>query len=211
MTAISSTTNQISPANERMYGLSRLVGEWKGKWTGKNQEVSFKVINIRGARAQVEYTHNGRTERGIGKVENGTITFAGVMIGTKDGKTAAMMSSINGVKASALLDKQAAPAADNNLIGSWGGHSEDSNGTASFKVISVNGKEAEVTTTINGETRKGTGIVYKNVIMFGNTQISTNDGKTGNLIFQVGLKSFAVPVTKYPPAGSTSSTVDKLA
>jgi hypothetical protein len=210
MAIISPSTNQISPANERMYGLSRLVGEWKGKWTGKNQEVAFKVVNIRGARAQVEYTHNGRTERGIGKVENGTITFGGVMIGTKDGKTAALMFSAGGIKSSALLDKQAPPADDNNLIGSWGGHSSDSNGTASFKVISVKGKEAEVSTTINGETRTGTGIVYKNVIMFGKTQISTNDGKTGNLIFQVGLKSFAVPITKYPPVGSSSS-VDKLA
>jgi len=210
MAVISQTTNQISPAAERMFHQSRLVGEWKGKWTGQNQEVGFKVVNIRGATAQVEYTHHGRTERGLAKVDGATITYGNVMIGTKDGKSAVMIFSAGGGKASAFLEKQAAPGDQSQLVGSWGGHSSDTDGTASFKVLSVNGKEAEVTTTINGLTRTGTGIVYKNVIMFGQTQISTDDGKTGKIIFQSGLKSFAVPVTKYPPVG-TSSAVDKIA
>jgi len=46
--------------------------------------------------------------------------------------------------------------------------------------------------------------------MFGQAQIATDDGKNGKIIYQVGTKSFMVPVTKYPPADSSSS-VDKTA
>ena len=81
---------------------------------------------------------------------------------------------------------------------------------ASFKVLAVNGKEAQVSVTTDGVTRQGTGYVYKNVIMFGQTQIATDDGQNGKVIYQVGTKSFMVPVTKYPPADSSSS-VDKTA
>ncbi|MCG6205123.1 hypothetical protein LPW26_10775 [Rhodopseudomonas sp. HC1] len=212
MAVISPSTNQISPAAERMYGLSRLVGEWKGKWSGKNQDVGFKVVNIRGARAQIEYTHNGRTERGIAKVEQGTITFGNVTFGTKDGKTAALVFTSGGGKAAAFLDKQASPADTNPLVGSWGGHSDDTQGTSSFRVLSINGNEAKVKTVINGITREGTGLVYKNVIMFGQAQLSTEDGRNGRIIVQSGLRSFLVPATKYTSADSTSSSgVNKVA
>jgi hypothetical protein len=73
----------------------------------------------------------------------------------------------------------------------------------------MNGRDAEVSVTTDGITRKGTGIIYKNVIMFGQAQISTEDGKNGKVIYQVGNKSFIVPVTKYPPADS-SSVLDKF-
>jgi hypothetical protein len=46
--------------------------------------------------------------------------------------------------------------------------------------------------------------------MFGQSQIATNDGKSGKIIYQVGIKSFSVDVTKYPPADSSSS-VDRTA
>jgi hypothetical protein len=69
MTAIASTS-QISPAMERIYHQSSLLGEWKGSWTGRHSDVSFKVVSIRGAQATVEYTHNGHTERGIGSVRH---------------------------------------------------------------------------------------------------------------------------------------------
>ena len=69
MTTIqSSTSSQISPVDERIYHQSNLLGDWKGAWTKSNQPVEFKVINIRGTTAQVEYTHNGHTERGIADV-----------------------------------------------------------------------------------------------------------------------------------------------
>jgi len=55
MAIVTQSTSQISPANERMYHQSNLLGEWKGNWAGNNQAVGFKVVNIRGTRAQVEY------------------------------------------------------------------------------------------------------------------------------------------------------------
>ena len=95
-------------------------------------------------------------------------------------------------------------------MGSWGGYSSDNGKSASFRVLAVNGNEAQVSVTTDGITRQGTGIVYKNVIMFGQAQIATDDGKSGTIIYQVGTKSFSVPVTKYPPADSSSS-VDRTA
>lgn len=210
MAIVTQSTSQISPAMERVYHQSNLLGEWKGTWAGNSQAVAFKVVNIRGARAQVEYTHNGHTERGFGQVDGATISFGSVTIGTKDGKGAALVFSAGGGKASAYLEKQAPPADDNRLIGSWGGYSADNGKSASFRVLSVNGKEAQVSVTTDGITRQGTGIVYQNVIMFGQAQISTDDGKNGKIIYQFGTKSFVVPVTKYPPA-DLSSAVDKTA
>jgi hypothetical protein len=210
MAVISSSTSQISPANERMYHQSNLLGEWKGNWAGNNQPVSFKVVNIRGARAQVEYTHNGRTERGFAEISGSLLTFGTVTVGTKDGKKLVLLSSAGGGKQTATLDKQAPPASDSRLMGSWGGYSTDNGKSASFRVLSVKGNEAQVSVTTDGITRQGTGTVYKNVIMFGQAQIATNDGKNGKVIYQVGTKSFSVDVTKYPPADSSSS-VDRTA
>ncbi|RXT41093.1 hypothetical protein [Bradyrhizobium betae] len=210
MAVISSSTSQISPANERMYHQSALVGDWKGNWAGNNQPVGFKVVNIRGARAQVEYTHNGHTERGFGQVSGSLITFGNITVGTKDGKNLVLLSSAGAGKQTASLEKQAPPASDSNLMGSWGGYSSDNGKSASFRVLAINGKEATVSVTTDGITRQGTGYVYKNVIMFGQSQIATDDGKNGKIIYQVGTRSFMVPVTKYPPADS-SSTVDKTA
>jgi hypothetical protein len=210
MPIVTPTTSQISPANERMYHQSNLLGEWKGTWAGNNGSVGFKVVNIRGAVAQIEYTHNGHTERGLGEVDGATITYGSVMIGTKNGKDAVLMFSAGGGKASATLEKQAPPASDSRLMGSWGGYSSDNGKSASFRVLSINDKEAEVSVTTDGITRQGTGIVYNNVIMFGQAQIATDDGQNGKVIYQVGSKFFTVPVTKYPPADS-SSAVDRTA
>ena len=207
MTAIQST-NQISPVKERMYHQSNLLGEWKGSWSANGSAVSFKVVNIRGAAATVEYTHNGHTERGIGSVNGATIDFGAVTLGTKNGKNAVLLFSAGGGKASATLEKQAPAGDETNLTGSWGGFSADDGKSASFRVLSVNGKQAQVSVTIGDITRQGTGVVYNNVIMFEQSQISTNDGKTGKIIYQVGLKSFTASATKVN-TGSTSSTVDK--
>ena len=121
-----------------------------------------------------------------------------------------LLFSAGGGKQTATLQKQAPPASDSRLVGSWGGYSADNGKSASFRVLSVDGKEAQVSVTADGITRQGTGIVYKNVIMFGQAQIATDDGQNGNIIYQVGTKSFTVPVTKYPPADSSSS-VDRTA
>ncbi|MGY3449282.1 hypothetical protein [Bradyrhizobium sp. USDA 4353] len=197
MVAVSSM-NQISPANERVYRQSNLLGEWKGSWTASGQAVSFKVVNIRGAAATVEYTHNGRTERGIGQVNGSTIDFGPVTLGTKNGKNAVLLFSAGGGKATAMLEKQAPPASESNLLGSWAGYSGENGMSANYRVLAVNGKEAQVSVTANGITRQGTGIVYKNTIMFEQTQISTDDGKSGKVIYQYGNKSYMVPVDKLP-------------
>ncbi|WP_035722941.1 hypothetical protein [Bradyrhizobium sp. ARR65] len=207
MTTIQST-NQISPANERVYHQSYLLGDWKGSWTKNNQAVEFKVLNIRGTRAQVEYTHNGRTERGFGVVNGSTITYGNVMVATRDGTVAGLQFSAGGATMSALLNKQAAPADDNKLIGTWSGASPDNGQAVTFQVLSVDGSDAQVRYTTNGFTYQGTGTVYKNVVMFGKAQVSTDDGRNGKVMLQVGRQTFAVPVTK---PQDDSSLVNKLA
>lgn len=210
MTAISSSTSQISPADERVYHQSNLLGDWKGTWTKSKQPVEFKVINIRGTKAQVEYTHDGHTERGLADVSGATISFGDVTIGTKNGQTAALEFSVGTAKSTAILQKQASTADQSPLVGSWSGYSSVSGQSAFFQVKSVNGRDAVVTYTANGMTQQGTGTVYKNTVMFGKAQITSNDGQTGNVILQVGHNSYSIPVKKQKPA-SSSSSVNKLA
>ncbi len=211
MTTISASTSQISPATERVYHQSNLLGDWKGTWTKSGQPIEFKVINIRGTKAQVEYTHDGHTERGLADVSGATISFGNVTIGTKNGQNAALEFSVGTAKQSAILQKQPADTAQNNLVGNWSGASSVNGQSAYFTVTSVDGRDAQVTYTANGTTQKGTGTVYKNTIMFGKAQITSNDGQTGNVILQVGHNSYSIPVTKQKPASSSSSSVNKVA
>jgi hypothetical protein len=210
MTAISSTTSQISPATERVYHQSNLLGDWKGTWANTNRPVEFKVVNIRGSKAQVEYTHDGHTERGLADVSGATITFGNVTIGTRNGSVAAFEFSVAGAKKTATLNKQAATADQNKLVGTWNGFSTTNGNSASFTVKSVDGRDAVVSYTVNGVTHQGTGTVYKNTVMFGKAQVTSDDGKSGTVVLQAGNRSFAVPVTKYVPP-TTSSAVNKLA
>ena len=209
MTTVQSSS-QISPADERVYRQSNLLGDWKGAWTKNHQPVELKVINIRGKTAQVEYTHNGHTERGLGTVDGNTVTYNNVTILTRNGTKAAMVFAVGTTRMTALLDKQASTTDQNKLIGTWTGFSRDNGQVATFQVLSVNGLDAQVKVTANGHIQQGTGTVYKNTVMFGKSQISTDDGQNGKVILQVGHKTFAVPVTKMKPQGS-SSTVNKLA
>lgn len=211
MTTISSTTSQISPAIERVYHQSNLLGDWNGTLTRDHSPVEFKVVNIRGNQAQVEYTHNGHTERGTADVNGMTITFGNVTIGTRDGSKAAFEFSFGAAKFSAILDKQAAPPGDqNSLIGSWTGASSENGHAVSFTVVSIDGRDAKVRYTLDGVTQQGTGTVSKNTVMFNGAQITSRDGTTGNVVFQVRHQTFSMPVTKFKPPTS-SSTVNKLA
>jgi hypothetical protein len=203
-------TSQISPADERVYHQSNLLGDWKGAWTKTNQAVEFKVINIRGGKAQVEYTHNGRTERGFGAVDQNTITFDNVTIATRNGQRAVMVFDAGGTTMTAALDKQASTADQSKLIGTWTGFSRENGQVATFQVLSVSGRDAQVKATVNGHSQQGTGTVYKNTVMFGSAQISSDDGKTGKVVMQVRHQTYAVPVTNYGSSGS-SSAVNKLA
>jgi hypothetical protein len=115
MTTISSSTSQISPATERVYHQSNLLGDWKGTWANSSSPVEFKVVNIRGAKAQVEYTHDGHTERGLADVDGATITFGNVTIATRNGSVAAFEFSVAGAKKTATLNKQAATVDQSQL------------------------------------------------------------------------------------------------
>ncbi len=210
MTTISPTTSQISPATERVYHQSNLLGDWKGTWANTNRPVEFKVVNIRGDKAQVEYTHDGHTERGLADVNGATITFGNVTIGTRNGSVAAFEFSVAGAKKTATLNKQAATADQNKLVGTWSGFSPSSGKSASFTVKSVDGRDAVVSWTVDGVAHAGTGTVYKNTVMFGRAQVTSNDGKAGTVVLQVGNISYPIPVTKYVPP-STSTAVNKLA
>src|SRR5215813_10370229 len=116
MTTISPTTSQIAPAMERVYHQSNLLGDWKGTWTNSSGAVEFKVVNIRGAKAQIEYTHNGHTERGLADVDGATITYGNVTIATRNGSVAAFEFSAGGAKQTATLNKQASDADQNKLV-----------------------------------------------------------------------------------------------
>jgi len=212
MSAIAATqsANQISPANERVYHQSNLLGDWKGSWTTNHQPVELKVVSIKADTAQVEYTHNGHTERGTGTVNGGTITFGNVTIGTRDGKKAALEFSFGTAKMGAILDKAAAPADQNKLVGNWIGSSAATGQTATFQVLSISGRNAQVRYTVNGQSAQGVGDVYKNTVTFGKVQVTSNDGSTGTVIFPVGRNTLSLSVTKYTPT-STANSVNKLA
>src|ERR1700761_2860575 len=83
------STSQISPANERAWHQSNLLGDWKGTVKQTHAPVEVKVVSINGSTAQVEYTHNGHTERGTGTVNQDEITFGNVTIATRNGSQAA--------------------------------------------------------------------------------------------------------------------------
>jgi hypothetical protein len=212
MTAITSSQggNQISPANERLYHQSNLVGDWKGLWSKNHQPVEFKVVNIRGNTAQVEYTHNGHTERGTASVNGGTIAYGNVTIGTRDGKTAAIEFSFGTAKMTGVLAKAAAPADQNKLVGTWTGASATTGASASVRVLAINGRDAQVASTINGVSQQGTGTVYKNTVMLGKSQFSSNDGVNGTVTYQVGHQTLSLAVRRYTPP-STSTSLNKLA
>jgi hypothetical protein len=210
MTTISASTSQISPATERVYHQSNLLGDWKGTSKQNNQPVEFKVINIRGEQAQVEYTHNGQTERGFGTVNGATVTFGDVTIGTRNGSQAAFEFSSGSAKWTAILTKQTPTTDQDKLIGNWSGLSRQNGQVASVQITSINGLNAQVKFTLDGVVHQGTGTVSKNSIMFAGATISSNDGSNANVVFSVGHKTYSVPLTK-TKSSSSSSSVNKLA
>jgi hypothetical protein len=217
MTSIGTTqtSSQISPANERVYHQSNLLGDWKGSFTKNHQPIELKVVSINGQSAQVEYTHNGRTERGTGTVDGSTVSFGNITIGTRNGTTAALEFSYGTTKMTAVLSKAATPADQNKLVGDWIGSSATQ--SATFKVASINGRDAQVQYTIGGQTGTGIGDLYKNTVTLGRVQVSSADGVQGTITFPVGHSTLTLHVTKFTPNTSSSSangagsSVNKLA
>ena len=205
MSAIAAATSRISPVNERLYHQSNLLGDWKGSFTKTHQAVEFKVVSITGNTAQVEYTHNGHTERGTATVDQNTITFGNVTIGTRDGQKAAIEFSFtpqgsiasSGAQ-SGILSKVAGSASDQNpLIGSWTGATADS--SVSFTVTSINGRDAQVKYTIDGNSGQGVGDVVKNAVLLGKIQFTNIDGTNGKVTFQINHKTISLAVKRFTP------------
>ena len=207
MTTISAaSTNIISPANERVYHQSNLLGDWKGTSKQNNMPVEFKVVNIRGNQAQVEYTHNGHTERGLATVDGATINFGDVTIATRNGSQAAFEFSTGTSKWTAILTKQSQTTDQNKLVGTWNGSSAQSGQAATFQVLSVNGLNAQVRYTVNGVLQQGTGIVSKNSVMFHGATVSTTDGTDGSIVFSSGHHTYTLTAKKAQTSSKSSST-----
>lgn len=201
VSAIASTqgASRISPVNEKLYHQSNLLGDWKGSFTKDHQAVEFKVVGINGSTAQIEYTHNGHTERGTASVDQNYITFGNVTIGTRDGSKAALEFSFGTVKQDAVLSKAAAATTNQNpLIGSWTGASTTH--SASFQVLSINGRDAQVKYTIDGQSRTGVGDVVNNAVIFGKVVLSVADGLNGKVTFPgPGQQTLSLDIKKFIP------------
>ncbi len=208
MSAISATsqsTSQISPANERAWHQSNLLGDWKGTTKQNHQPVEVKVISINGNSAQVQYTHNGRTERGTATVDKNSITFGNVTIATRNGQQAAFAFSYQpqgqlaetGTQ-TAVLTKAADPTANANpLQGSWTGATDGH--SASFQVTSIKGRDAQVKYNIDGTSGTGVGDIVGNAVLLGKIQFSNIDGVNGKVIFQSGHQTIQLAVKKFTP------------
>jgi len=211
MSAINATqANQISPATERVYHQSNLLGDWKGTWTQNHRPVEFKVLNIRGSSAQVEYTHDGHTERGTATVNGASLTFDNVTVATRNGQQAVIEFAYGTAKMTGVLSKSASAQDQNKLVGTWIGSTATM--SATFKVLSITGRDAKVQYTVNGKAGSGTGDLTGNTVMLGKVQVTSADGVHGTVIFPDGHSTISLAVTKFTPnTTSTSSTVNKLA
>ena len=206
MSTISASASHINPVNERLYKQSNLLGDWKGNFKKTNGSVEFKVLSINGTSAQVEFTHNGHTERGTATVDKDSISFGNVTIATRNGKQAAFEFDFqpSGQLAStgtqtAVLSKDATASADTNpLVGSWTGATVDH--TASFTVSSINGRDAQVKFIVDGRSGQGTGDVSKNSVLLGSVAFKNIDGKHGTVTYQTYQhQTITLPVTRFVP------------
>lgn len=190
--------SRISPVNEKLYHQSNLLGDWTGSFSNNHQAVEVKVVSITGSTAQVEYTHNGHTERISATVDQNLITFGNLTIGTRDGTKAALEFSFGTVTQDAILTKAAASTTDQNpLVGSWIGSTATQ--TASFQVLSINGRDAQVRYTIDGQSGTGVGDVVKNSVIFGKVSLSVPDGLNGKLTFPAPGQTLSLAVKKFTP------------
>ena len=206
MSTISASTSHINPVNEKLYHQSNLLGDWKGNFKKTNGSIEFKVLSINGNSAQIEFTHNGHTERGTATVDKDSISFGNVTIATRNGSQAAFEFSYqpSGQIAStgtqtAVLTKDATASADPNpLVGSWTGATTDH--TASFTVSSINGRDAQVKYIVDGRSGQGTGDVVKNSVLLGSVSFKNIDGKNGTVTYQTYQhQTITMPVKRFVP------------
>ncbi len=110
-----------------------------------------------------------------------------------------------------MLDKDATASKkpDGPLVGTWTGTDNKTGDVANFTVKSVNGKEADVSYTVNGITRKGTATVFQNVVRLGDVQITINPDRSGKISFKKLAQTLSLPAT--PVKSAANSTVSKFA
>jgi len=213
---ISGTGSQISKQAETLYDQSNLLGTWSGKWSSGNQAFSVKVDKITGATAEIEYTHNGTTQKQQATVSQNTISFGSITLGTKNGTNGAAELQVGSFTSTATLTKSAPPATSttgtNKLIGSWSGLTSSGN-AASFTVKSITGTSADVTYAVNGITNSGTGTynAANNVISFGGAQIALTPTGDANVVYTSLGSTYSVPVTKASTSASATSTTSTFA
>jgi hypothetical protein len=207
VSTIAASASHINPVNEKLYHQSNLLGDWKGSFKKTNGSIDFKVLSINGSTAQVEYTHNGHTERGTGTVDGVTLSFGNVTIATRNGTQAAFefsyqpsgqLASIGAQTAVLSKDASATAANANPLVGSWTGATTDH--TASFTVSSINGRDAQVKYAVDGRSGQGTGDVSKNSVLFGNVTFKNIDGTNGTVTYQTYQhQTITLPVKRFVP------------
>jgi hypothetical protein len=192
------SASRISPLNERIYHQSNLLGDWKGSFSQNHQPVEVKVVSITGNTAQVEYTHNGQTERSSATVDKNSITFGNLTIATRNGTKAALVFAFGTARQTAVLDKTAAPVANQNkLVGTWTGASGTH--SASFQVLSIKGRDAQVKYNVDGKSGQGVGDVVNNAVFFGKLQFTSTDGLNGAVVFPVGHDTISLALKKFTP------------
>ena len=206
MSTIAASASHINPVNEKLYRQSNLLGDWKGTTKQNHAAVEFKVISINGSTAQVEYTHNGRTERGTATVSQNSISFGNVTIATRNGTQAAFefayqpsgQLAATGTQTAVLSKDTTASADANPLVGSWTGATVDH--TASFTVSSIDGRDAQVKYAVDGRSGQGTGDVSKNSVLFGNVAFKNIDGMHGTVTYQTYQhQTITLPVKRFVP------------
>jgi hypothetical protein len=197
-TVTTTGASRISPLNERVYHQSNLLGDWKGSSSKTHRPIEVKVVSITGNTAQVEYTHNGRTERVRATVDKNIITFGNVTIATRNGKKAALEFAFGTARDTAILDKVAAPVVNQNpLVGTWTGSSGSH--SASFQVLSINGRNAQVRYNVDGKGGHGVGDVVNHTVFFGKVQFSSADGLNGAVVFAAGHDTISLALKKFTP------------
>ena len=206
--------SQISPATERVYHQSNLIGDWKGTWQ-KNRSPSSSRSSTSGAPAP-----------------RSNIPMTDIPSGGSAASTAPPSSSAT---------SRSAPRTVGRRAGIFLGHREEDRGPQQGgragrpeqagrklerlferqrpervlpgRVRRRPGCAGQVHRQWRQPSSPATAIVYQNTVMFGSkAQFTTNDGQTGNVVFKIGNKSYSVPVTKNKPAASSlRHTVNKLA
>jgi hypothetical protein len=207
VSTIAANASHINPVNEKLYRQSNLLGDWKGTTKQNHAAVEFKVISINGSTAQVEYTHNGRTERGTATVSQNSISFGNVTIATRNGTQAAFefayqpsgQLAATGTQTAILSkDTSAATTDANPLVGSWTGATADH--SASFTVSSIGGRDAQVKYAVDGRSGQGTGDVTKNSVLFGSVAFKNIDGTNGTVTYQTYQRqTITLPVKRFVP------------